>query len=372
MVPTLGTALLILCSVPQTLTYKLLSFKPIVLTGLISYSAYLWHQPLLAFARHRLIGEVSDLLLISLCFISLLMAWMSWRYIEKPFRDKSLTTRKFIFTFSISGIAIFSLIGFLLQFERVTYSSLTNSQKIIVQNFKNPSAYTIGKFNSIASKPFSPDSNNKKVLIIGSSHAQDLTNVFFELGLDSKMDISTFYIQHSCRVLFIDKEELKKLRAPACLNKDNPLDSIELQMLLKQADEVWLASSWSHHAPKYMKESIEALQFYNNNIVVFGTKNFGEVSEGFYKITPEKKWANRQFSDIEISKFIKDDQLNTLLKDIVIDAGARFFNTQRMICDGEPYCDNFQEYDLISYDGSHLTPYGASLFAEKLKVFLSD
>ena len=141
---------------------------------------------------------------------------------------------------------------------------------------------------------------------------------------------------------------------------------------VKQADEVWLASSWSHHAPKYMKESIEALQFYNNNIVVFGTKNFGEVSEGFYKITPEKKWANRQFSDIEISKFIKDDQLNTLLKDIVIDAGARFFNTQRMICDGEPYCDNFQEYDLISYDGSHLTPYGASLFAEKLKVFLSD
>ena len=64
LVPTIGTGLLILCAVPKTLVYKLLSLKFIVGIGLISYSAYLWHQPLLAFARHRLLGEFQTLFLL--------------------------------------------------------------------------------------------------------------------------------------------------------------------------------------------------------------------------------------------------------------------------------------------------------------------
>ena len=50
------------------------------------YSAYLWHQPLLAFARHRLLGEVSGL--IALCLISHIMAWFSWKFVEAFFRNK--------------------------------------------------------------------------------------------------------------------------------------------------------------------------------------------------------------------------------------------------------------------------------------------
>jgi len=97
LVPTLGAGLIILSAVPNTLVHKLLSFKPIVGIGLVSYSAYLWHQPLLAFVRHRLLGEVSELLLISLCIVSILMAWVSWRFVEKPFRDRAALSQKFFY-----------------------------------------------------------------------------------------------------------------------------------------------------------------------------------------------------------------------------------------------------------------------------------
>ena len=110
LIPTVGTGLLILSTVPNTVIHKLVSFSPIVGVGLISYSAYLWHQPILAFARLRLFGELSDLLLILLCLASLIMAYISWRWVEKPFRDKNRISRKAIFRFSLCGILFFSLL----------------------------------------------------------------------------------------------------------------------------------------------------------------------------------------------------------------------------------------------------------------------
>ena len=123
LIPTIGTGLLILCTVPKTLIHRLLSLKFIVGIGLISYSAYLWHQPLLAFARHRLLGELSDILVIILCLSSFLLAFFSWRYVEAPFRNKTIFTQSRVFLFSFMGILIFFVIGMFSQLDLVLKNS---------------------------------------------------------------------------------------------------------------------------------------------------------------------------------------------------------------------------------------------------------
>ena len=99
--PVLGVVFLVLYADKETIAAKLLSTKGLIGIGLISYSAYLWHQPLFAFARIRSIEHPSVLLMSALSLISFVLAYFSWRYIEKPFRDKNMLSRTQIFSASL-------------------------------------------------------------------------------------------------------------------------------------------------------------------------------------------------------------------------------------------------------------------------------
>ncbi len=109
--PTVGTALIILFANNHTLVNKLLSFKLFVMIGLVSYSAYLWHQPLFIFARAYHMDMPSAPVMAGLSVLSVLMAYVSWRYVEAPFRNKQRFTQKQIFSLSLAVGLLFIVIG---------------------------------------------------------------------------------------------------------------------------------------------------------------------------------------------------------------------------------------------------------------------
>ena len=84
-----GTALVILFGTAGTWVSWLLSKAPFVGVGLISYSAYLWQQPLFAFARLHSMTKPTPLLMAVLTVTAMLLAWATWRYVEQPFRKQS-------------------------------------------------------------------------------------------------------------------------------------------------------------------------------------------------------------------------------------------------------------------------------------------
>lgn len=113
--PVGGTALVILYGSSSTLTARLLSTKFMVGVGLISFSAYLWHQPLLAFARILSLSHPEWEIMLLLSVASLGLAYLTWRFIEQPFRRKgigALPSRKAIFTAASLGSIGFIAFGF--------------------------------------------------------------------------------------------------------------------------------------------------------------------------------------------------------------------------------------------------------------------
>ena len=89
---------------------RVLATKPFVFVGLISYSLYLWHWPTLAFLRYWFGNHLSLGITLFALSLALLMAVVSWRFIEIPFRRKNESERFAIpFRWAIggSGICIF-------------------------------------------------------------------------------------------------------------------------------------------------------------------------------------------------------------------------------------------------------------------------
>jgi peptidoglycan/LPS O-acetylase OafA/YrhL len=86
--PVLGTALVVLGGhlAERNPVQAVLSTRPMVLVGLLSYSWYLWHWPLLALARAAALETRDPVRDLSIAFGSLLLAYASYRFVENPIR----------------------------------------------------------------------------------------------------------------------------------------------------------------------------------------------------------------------------------------------------------------------------------------------
>lgn len=96
--PCLGTALLIATGAAMNpnanSALRLLAAKPVVMLGLLSYSLYLWHWPIIAFLHYKNV-PVNGTAVACVVALSLALSWLSWRFVETPFRRNGL---KFSFT----------------------------------------------------------------------------------------------------------------------------------------------------------------------------------------------------------------------------------------------------------------------------------
>ncbi len=104
--PVIGTSLLILFTNKESYIGRFLSVKPLVFFGLISYSLYLFHQPIFAYSRIYTFDSINEANYYLLMLLAIVFSYLSWRFFESPFRNRDKISTKFL-TFSILGMTCF-------------------------------------------------------------------------------------------------------------------------------------------------------------------------------------------------------------------------------------------------------------------------
>jgi hypothetical protein len=215
LVPTIGTVMIILFAKQHTTVGKFIGNKIFSNIGLISYSAYLWHQPLFAFARHRSLTEPSQTTFLVLSIFSLVLAYFSWKYVEVPFRNKNIINRRSIFLYVCFGtlfILFFGLIGsisggYKFRFDEIKFPTqwsppIKCQGAIAISVYQNPLVECLGEASnnivgdifllgdSHAAQLYFPikivaKENNKKLFFINTQNKTDFPFSFFESDLMS-------------------------------------------------------------------------------------------------------------------------------------------------------------------------------------------
>ncbi|MBX3503969.1 MAG: acyltransferase [Parvibaculum sp.] len=107
LLPTVGAALIIYAGLAgQSSVGSWLAFRPLVFIGLVSYSFYLWHWPVLVYARMYAIRDLTLIESTAAIVASFVLAVLSWRHIERPFRERTaLRNRRHLFATTFAGMA---------------------------------------------------------------------------------------------------------------------------------------------------------------------------------------------------------------------------------------------------------------------------
>ena len=194
--PTLGTALILAFGQPPTWTGRLLASRWLVGIGLVSYSAYLWHQPLFAFARLATPTAPSSRLLGLLCLAALALAWISWRWVEQPFRDSKRVSRTRVFTLAAAGMVFFTALGLIGHWQKGFEQRLGAQVSALFEDLR----ITKGELcrTQHAGEPLALDTCRAgdpqqpiSIAVLGDSHANalysELGKVFARLGRGSTL-----------------------------------------------------------------------------------------------------------------------------------------------------------------------------------------
>lgn len=147
---------------------KLLEVKPFVFIGLISYSLYLWHWPILVFYKYPFIDELTFNAAVILTLLTIVFAAASWKFIESPIRKKAIfRKRKVLYPLTLLTIGACLILTFEV---RSTFFPLEH--KYIVQT----KAIKHGPVFGAAEKL------KKDFVLVGDSHAGMFQDSFARLA----------------------------------------------------------------------------------------------------------------------------------------------------------------------------------------------
>lgn len=182
-IPVCGTIMIIMAGPRAWINRTILSHKVVVWFGLISFPLYLWHWPLLSFARivgGEVLGESTRIVAVVL---SVFLAWLTLELIERPIRSGKLGKRTVLFL--VLPMVVVGFAGFEThRFEGLPFRAFPKSYEAVLGTIRNSPmrdachfAQTAESLSKMPCEYFFP---NPSVAVVGNSHAVEIAYALAE------------------------------------------------------------------------------------------------------------------------------------------------------------------------------------------------
>jgi len=355
LIPVIG-AVLIIASGPNAWLNRVFLINPIsIWFGLISYPLYLWHWPILSFLQ-IMEGEIPHITArIAAVLLSILMAWLTYRFIERPIRF-GVNNKKWVKLLVVLVVAVGSM-GLFIEHRR---------------GFGLPGIYGHGPFFTSIDSSHYPcenklilDTSNKwgqynrcwqskrgepTVILLGDSHAEHL---FFGFAESLQNENVTFYIEDG-RPSFNDKEfetvfaELLKISGAG---KTVLITTFYLQDFI------------DYDLLNELREVVRKLKSLDYSIAILGDVPQFDAKPSACQTRRVYFRSNLGECEITVSALAKQVAVyEPLLKQLAIDENIAYLPTNNDLICNEKICSMVDESSLLYRDPNHLNEQGSRLF----------
>ena len=381
LLPALGSALIIYSGSARYLGV-ILNNSIAVRVGLISYSIYLIHYPIIIFYKYYIYSEFSyiDAGIVSLGSITI--AYAMYNYVEKAFRYRTgslhLSSQRFVILFIILTL-VFSYIGshawanegWVWRLPDFLQSTTTPTNK------KENRKYLWERYKEYQSPGF--DEKKRKILIIGDSQSADLLNMFVENGVDKSASIRVLKMHTKCGGVYIEKtnrnkywnyENKRTMKETGMIDVcENIIDEIFSSSLIFDATEIYLANYWRPYSIPYIEQTIVKLRRSNSKkIVIVGRKDFWTYSSASIM----NKYRKPDLDGLKRFAFTLRNNKETPIINNALSAKAYnsdvvFFDFTNIICESGSKCLVVTpDAKPLFFDHTHLSKSAATFLGEKV------
>ena len=303
--PTAGTALIVLYADKNTLVKKFLSIKVFVGIGLISYSIYLWHQPLLAFGRVYFQNFSNEKKLIIL-FFSLLLSIFSYYFIEKKFREKSIIKKKNFLKLTFVSIIILFIFSNL----NIIFFKKNSTENYLAKLLLKSNAVYSTRLNEreFAKNRILLENYKPKILIIGSSRLMQTSNDMFNKEFfNASVSGASIEDQIAITGMALEKFQLEKIilgADPWLFNKFNN------------------QNRWKHISKEYFLTKENILKSKLKSSILSNQKV--SLTFNFYEKILDKIYLFLNLRDLNYDNILKGNEANQ--KTIILKNGSRILS----------------------------------------------
>ncbi len=368
---SIGSALLIASSERgPSMAGRLLSLRPFVFIGLISYSLYLWHWPLIVFQRTDglLVADASGTTIeLALILVSFGVACLSWKFVELPFRAKARDTSKTA-VFGVAATAMasaFALCGLVLIANGAPFRFPDRVVAIASYLAYDPSAAFRSGSCYLASNRqhldvhtcMTPDPKRPNYLLVGDSHAAHLW-----FGLHSAMP----------------EVNIMQATVGACRPVIQPVSLLDTRACPKvmhfvfndflahnKVDKVLLSASWKDEDIPALSTTLDLLRLKGIDVIVLGP--IVEYDDALPRLLADEILYNKP-STASAMRTPGIRERDRAMSRIVTAKGATYISVYDLVCH-RGRCDEFAEGDIpMQFDAGHLTRQGSIEVGRRLSM----
>lgn len=348
---------------------RLLSLRPLVFVGLISYSLYLWHWPLTVFQRTDAVffTESSASAKLTLIVLSIGIAYLSWKLVETPFRTLAKGASKTAI-FGATSATMASTVGLCGIVILLSGAPFRFPKRIVEIGsflaYDSSAAFRTGRCFLSASRQqldtetcLKPDPARPNYLLVGDSHAAHLWS-----GLSLAMpEINIMQATASlCRPAVVAGS---RYDTPVCRTL---MEFVFGDFLVhKQVDGVLLAASWKDEDLPVLSSTLQSLKSRGIDVTVLGPIVEYDAAlprllvDGILHDTPSIASAKR-------TPGIRERDL--AMKRMVTATGATYLSVYDAIC-RDDRCDELVQGNIpMQFDAGHLTAEGAIEVGRRLSA----